>query len=66
MDCQKLEKIKSEALKAAQFCQKYRQLGNGHMVEFFTANLYEKILSQSAAEQLQVINTLLLIEKRIR
>ena len=66
MDCQKLEKIKSEALRAAQFCQKYRQFGNGHMVEFFTANLFEKILSQSAAEQLQVINTLLLIEKRIR
>ena len=62
MDCQKLEKIKSEALRAAQFCQKYRQLGNGHMVEFFTANLFEKILSQSAAEQLQVVNALVYID----
>ena len=63
MDCQKLEKIKSEALKAAQFCQKYHQLGNGHMVEFFTANHFEKILSSSAAEQLTVVNTLLSLEK---
>ena len=63
MDFQKLEKIKSEALQAAQFCQKYRQLGNGHMVEFFTANLFEKILSQSAAEQLQVVNNLFIREK---
>ena len=62
MDCQKLEKIKSEALRAAQFCQKYRQFGNGHMVEFFTANLFEKILSQSAAEQLQVVNALVYID----
>ena len=61
MDCQKLEIIKSEALRADQFCQKHRHLGNGHMVEFFTANLYEKILSQSAAEQFQVVNALVYI-----
>ena len=46
--------IRAEAAAASEFCEKYGALGNGHMVEFFSAEHFQKILSKSAADQLQV------------